>query len=55
LLKVTAGSNIRPAVANLALRGSLSDAELDAVNLTRHDFHGDWNYTISPKVLALER
>ena len=25
-----------------------SDAELDAVPLTRHDWHGDWNYTIHP-------
>ena len=33
----------------------VSDAELEAVNLTRHDFHGEWNYTISPKVLALRR
>ena len=33
----------------------VSDAEMDAVNLTRHDFHGEWNYTISPKALALER
>jgi hypothetical protein len=32
----------------------VSDAELDVVNLSRHDFHGDWNYTISPKLLALE-
>jgi Rhodopirellula transposase DDE domain len=31
----------------------VSDAEMDAVNLTRHDFHSEWNYTISP--LALER
>jgi Rhodopirellula transposase DDE domain len=31
----------------------VSDPEMDAVNLTRHDFHGEWNYTISP--LALER
>jgi hypothetical protein len=30
----------------------VSDAELDVVNLSRHDFHGDWNYTISPKLLA---
>jgi len=33
----------------------VSDAELEAVNLTRHDFHDEWNYTISPKVLALEQ
>ena len=25
----------------------VSDAELAAVPLTRHDFHGDWNYTIA--------
>ena len=34
----------------------VSDAEIAAVNLTRHDFHGDWNYTISPKTRrALKR
>jgi len=26
----------------------VSDAQLAAVNLTRHSFHGDWNYTIAP-------
>jgi transposase len=26
----------------------ISDAELAAVPLTRHDWHGDWNYTINP-------
>jgi hypothetical protein len=30
----------------------ISKAELKAVNITRHDFHGEWNYTISPKMLA---
>jgi Rhodopirellula transposase DDE domain len=33
----------------------VSDAEMDAVNLTCHDFHGEWNYTITPKTLTLER
>ena len=33
----------------------VSDAELEAVNLRRHDFHGDWNYKISPKLLASEQ
>ncbi len=33
----------------------VSDAEIDAVNLTRHDFHGDWNYTITPKLLPSEQ
>jgi Rhodopirellula transposase DDE domain len=27
----------------------VSEAQLAAVNLSRHSFHGDWNYTISPK------
>ena len=26
----------------------VSDAEMDAINIQRHDFHGDWNYTINP-------
>jgi hypothetical protein len=25
----------------------ISDAELAAVPLTRHEWHGDWNYTVS--------
>jgi len=29
-----------------------SDAELAALPLTRHDWHGDWNYTLSPSSLA---
>jgi Rhodopirellula transposase DDE domain len=28
----------------------VSDEELAAVKLTRDDFHGDWNYTISPRI-----
>ena len=27
----------------------VSDAELAEVHLRRHDFQGDWNYTISPR------
>jgi hypothetical protein len=27
----------------------VSDAGTAAVNLSRHAFHGDWNYTISPR------
>jgi hypothetical protein len=27
----------------------VSDAQLAAVNLSRHSFHGDWNYTIAPQ------
>jgi len=33
----------------------VSDDELAAVNITRHEFHGEWNYTISPKARALQR
>jgi Rhodopirellula transposase DDE domain len=27
----------------------VSDAELATIRLTRHEFHGDWNYTIMPR------
>ena len=27
----------------------VTDSELARVKLTRHDFHGDWNYTIKPR------
>jgi hypothetical protein len=27
----------------------VSDAQLAAVDLIRHTFHGDWNYTITPQ------
>ena len=33
----------------------VSDAQLAAVNLVRHSFHGDWNYTISPRPKKLDR
>ena len=26
----------------------VSDAEMAAINITRSEFHGEWNYTISP-------
>ena len=26
----------------------VSDAEMAALNITRHEFHGEWNYTIAP-------
>jgi len=26
----------------------VSDAQMAASNLSRHAFHGDWNYTIAP-------
>ena len=33
----------------------VSDEEFNAVNITRHEFHGDWNYTIVPRAPSLER
>jgi len=33
----------------------VSDAELQAVNLRRHDFHGEWNNTLSPNPPAPKR
>jgi hypoxanthine-guanine phosphoribosyltransferase len=27
---------------------SVADADMAALNITRADFHGEWNYTISP-------
>jgi hypothetical protein len=37
---------------NLAgsLGTKITDEELAALNITRDAFHGDWNYTISPKI-----
>ena len=26
----------------------VSDREMSLLNITRHNFHGEWNYTISP-------
>jgi len=26
----------------------VSEEDLRSVNLKRHEFHGDWNYTVSP-------
>jgi Rhodopirellula transposase DDE domain len=34
---------------NLYPKGiAVSDAEMAALNIARHDFHGEWNYTIAP-------
>jgi transposase len=29
----------------------ITDEQLASVNITRHAFHGDWNYTVSPSVI----
>ncbi|MBI3304248.1 MAG: ISAzo13 family transposase, partial [Deltaproteobacteria bacterium] len=31
------------------LRQKVSDAEMQTLQIKRHDFHGEWNYTISPR------
>ena len=28
---------------------TISDAEMAALNITRHNFHGEWNYTFTPR------
>ena len=33
----------------------VSDAELASVKLSPHDFHGEWNYTITPHRVRLEK
>jgi len=33
----------------------VSDDEMAALNITRHEFHPEWNYTIAPKAINLER
>jgi hypothetical protein len=30
----------------------VTDKELDALPLTRHEWHGDWNYTIHPTAIV---
>jgi hypothetical protein len=27
----------------------ISDEEMEALNLERHEFHGEWNYTMRPR------
>jgi hypothetical protein len=35
-------------IAAYPLRTKVTDDELATVNLKRHKFHGDWNYSIRP-------
>jgi transposase len=44
-LRIQAGRDIRHYEKGL----KVSDTELAAVPLNRHKFHGDWNYTITPR------
>ncbi|MBW6533744.1 MAG: hypothetical protein K0B11_22410, partial [Mariniphaga sp.] len=29
----------------------IKDEEMKSINLEKHDFHGEWNYTIRPKLI----
>ena len=31
------------------LKTKVSDEQMTQLNLSRHDFHGDWNYTVKPR------
>ncbi|MGH6629179.1 MAG: ISAzo13 family transposase [Burkholderiales bacterium] len=33
----------------------VADAEIDAINIRRDDFHGEWNYTIGPQTNRMQR
>ena len=46
-----AGLRVRASVdANAYEKGlKVTDEEMDTLHLARHPFHGDWNYTITPK------
>jgi hypothetical protein len=47
----TTGLKVHAALDSNAYETGLkvTDAELDQLNLTRDDFHGEWNYTIRPR------
>ena len=34
---------------------NVSDAQMQAIDLQRHDFHGEWNYTVKPQQPAPKR
>ena len=48
--KTTKGLEIRSMLdENVYEKGiEVADKELDAANLAKADFHGEWNYTIMP-------
>ncbi len=48
-LKVYAELDKRPYPKGIVV----TDEELAAVNLNRHDFHGEWNYTVKPSVIKM--
>jgi hypothetical protein len=48
--KTRTGLNIKCALdENKYEKGlKISDEEMESINIIRHTFHGDWNYTIKP-------
>jgi Rhodopirellula transposase DDE domain len=45
------GLNVRSEIDRATYPAGIkvSDSEMAAINITPHDFHGEWNYTIRPK------
>jgi hypothetical protein len=45
-----AGLKVKSEIDNNAYPAGIkvTNAEMEAINIQRHQFHGDWNYTISP-------
>ena len=49
--RVTVHAELDPGGYPLSVK--VSDQQLAAVPLARHDFHGKWNYTITPRAYGL--
>ena len=49
--KTKAGLTVRSEIdTNLYPAGvKVTDQDMATINIQRHDFHGEWNYTISPR------
>ena len=49
--KTTTGLTVRSVIDENSYPAGIkvTDAEMQAINIHRHDFHGDWNYTIRPQ------
>jgi len=47
----TTGLDVRSAMDDTYYQKGrkVTDAEMESINIRRHGFHGDWNYTISPR------
>jgi DDE family transposase len=50
----TSGSGARSDTGQYPSGIIVSDAEMAAINIKRAEFHGEWNYTISPKAYPPE-